>query len=299
MFKKLTYLITGAALLAAMFVAPAQQASALATAKVTMSGATQTNGNFSFTVYVDTGSDAVTTAYMDVGFSSDVNGVSYDYSVGPFTETLPNGAHSVKGEVSGLNKIALVRFTMSNPGTTTASISANTYLKHANRDSNGYAVSTETFAITRGSAVFTYNAPAQPQNNTGGNTSSASTTTPSSTSAGRSTSTSGGTGSSASNSSNSAVAGDSTTVAAEENLNSAKDDSNKKSDPKKTGNTEKPKSSKKWLWLVILAGAFAVYGAALYFMRGNKSKKSKAEKIVTPNPSATEKAQSDDSEDDK
>lgn len=158
------------------------KALALGTATISLSGATNNNGNFAVTVYENSGVDTVTTAYIKLNFSTNVTNVSYDYSVGPFKNALPSGAYSTNGEVSGLQPVAIVRFRLSNPGSVTATVSDSSFLKHAIKDSNGYAIGSENFPLNRGSAVFTYTAPAQnqpnqntPQNNTQGQPSASST----------------------------------------------------------------------------------------------------------------------------
>jgi hypothetical protein len=157
-YRKLLSITSGIAVLAASTLP--MNASALSTASMTLSGNSNGTGNFMATIYENTGADTVTTAYATLDFSSAVSNVSYDYSVGPFVNALPSGAHSTYGDVSGQNAVATVHFTVASPTGVTATVSASSYLKHADRDSNGIATGvTENFIISRGSANFVYNAP--------------------------------------------------------------------------------------------------------------------------------------------
>lgn len=150
-YKKLVSFVAGLAVLVAS-IAPAS-VSALGTASMTLSGATSSNGTFAVTVYENTGSDTVTGANVELSFSQAVTGVSYDYSVGPFTAATPSGGHNAYGTVTGQNPVALVRFTLANPGSVTATVSGGSYLKHAE------GTTVESFSINRGNATFTYDAP--------------------------------------------------------------------------------------------------------------------------------------------
>jgi|GEM_PF-2208790 len=255
-FSKITSVVAGLTVLAATL-APVQ-ASALSTATMTLSGATQSNGNFAVTVYEDTGSDTVTGAKVEMSFSQAVSNVAYDYSVGPFTAVTPSGAHNAYGTVTGTNPVARVSFTLANPGTVTASVNANSYLKHASD------TSVENFAINRGSADFTYSSPVSGGQGGGsntGNTGSTGSNSGSSSSSSSSSSSNGtkvatnSTSSSANNSStgNSAVAGDETKAANSSSANTGK--GSNKSDDKKTDskNTADKKSNNTWLWILIAA----------------------------------------------
>lgn len=155
MIKKVTTLISGAVIAIAML-APIS-VHALSTATMSLAGSSNTNGTFAVTVYENTGSDTVTSANVSLDFSAPVSNVSYDYSVGPFVATTPSGAHNAYGTVTGQQPVALVRFTVSSPMTVTATVGAASYLKHADTTTG----SIESFNISRGSADFTYSAPAQ------------------------------------------------------------------------------------------------------------------------------------------
>jgi hypothetical protein len=256
-FSKITSVVAGLTVLAATL-APVQ-ASALSQATMTLSGASQSNGTFAVTVYENTGSDTVTGAKVEMSFSQAVSNIAYDYSVGPFTAVTPSGAHNAYGTVTGTNPVARVSFTLANPGTVTASVNANSYLKHAGD------TSVENFAITRGSADFTYTAPVTGGQGGGSN-------------GGTST---GSTGSTSSNSSSNTSASNGTKVATNNtSANSASDnssaDSNKgetkdasttaAKDDKKSDNSKKDdaaktadkKSGKAWLWFLIAAIVAAV-----------------------------------------
>jgi hypothetical protein len=151
-YKKLVSFVAGLAVLVAS-IAPAS-VSALGAASMTLSGATSSNGSFAVTVYEDTGSDTVTGANVELSFSQAVTGVSYDYSVGPFTAATPSGGHNAFGTVTGQNPVALVRFTLASPGSVTATVSGGSYLKHVD------GTTVENFSISRGNAAFAYDAPA-------------------------------------------------------------------------------------------------------------------------------------------
>jgi hypothetical protein len=151
-YKKFATIASGISILAASF-APLS-ASALSNAAMTLSGDSNTNGNFAVTVYEDTGADTVTGANVVLNFSSAVSNVSYDYSVGPFVATTPSGAHNAYGTVTGSQPVAVVRFTVASPATVTASVSSASYLKHV----DGTTIA--NFVINGGSADFTYTAPA-------------------------------------------------------------------------------------------------------------------------------------------
>jgi hypothetical protein len=161
-YKKLLSSIAGLTLLVAAFVPV--RVGALGQASMTLSGATNTNGNFSVIVYENTGSDTVTGAKVELSFSQAVTSVSYDYSVGPFTAVTPSGAHNAYGTVTGTNPVARVSFKLVNPGSVTASVNGNSYLKHV----EGTVV--QYFDISRGSANFTYSAPAPSPSTGGGST---------------------------------------------------------------------------------------------------------------------------------
>lgn len=134
-------------------------ASALSTATISLAGSSNNNGNFVTTVYENTGSDTVTGANVVLDFSSSVTGVSYDYTAGAFSGTTPDGAHAAYGTTTGTQIVAVVHFTLNQPGTVTASINASSsFLK--NVDLNTGAIT--NFPLSVGSANFTYTAPATP-----------------------------------------------------------------------------------------------------------------------------------------
>jgi len=190
-YKKLALIASGISLFAASLVP--LSASALSTATMTLSGSSNNNGNFAVTVYENTGADTVTGANVVLAFSSAVSNVSYDYTVGPFVATTPSGAHNAYGTVTGQQPVATVHFTVNSPATVTATIDAASYLKHV----DGTTIS--NFVITRGSADFTYTAPAtQPSNTGSGSSTGTSSTTPKN---GGTSSTKTGTGSTSTNTS--------------------------------------------------------------------------------------------------
>lgn len=156
----ITSLVAGISILAASL-APVQ-VSALSDASLSLAGSTNTTGAFSTIIYGNTGADDANTASVSVSFSGGtVSGVSYDYSVGQFRTQTPSGAYGAAGKgPSGTFPIAAVRFTVASPAVVTATASGT--LKHAVRDANGVATgATENFAVSAGTATFTFNAPEQ------------------------------------------------------------------------------------------------------------------------------------------
>jgi hypothetical protein len=151
-YKKIVSAAISITVLAASLIS--SQVNALGGASMTLSGASSASSSFAVTVYENTGSDTVTGANVELSFSQAVSGVSYDYSVGPFTAVTPSGAHNAYGTVSGQNPVATVHFTVASPATVTATVNGNSYLKHV----EGSTI--ESFSISRGSASFTYSAPA-------------------------------------------------------------------------------------------------------------------------------------------
>lgn len=153
---KLASIISGVGLLIASL-APIS-ASALSVGSMTMEGAYSSDGHFSVIVYENTGADTVTGAAVQLTFSQPVTNVSYDYSVGPFTAVDYSGAHNALGAVSGRNALARVNFTLPNPGTVIADVSASgSYLWHVE------GASVQDIAFEKGEAHFTYTAPAPQQ----------------------------------------------------------------------------------------------------------------------------------------
>lgn len=249
-FSKITSVVAGLTVLAATL-APVQ-ASALSTATMTLTGSTQSNGTFAVTVYENTGSDTVTGAKVEMSFSQAVSNVAYDYSVGPFTAVTPSGAHNAYGTVTGTNPVARVSFTLATPGTVTASVNANSYLKHASD------TSVENFVINRGSADFTYTAPATGGQGGGSSTGSTGSTGSTSGSSSSSSSSSSSNGTKVATNSNSTSPASSNS-SADSNKGETKDASTtadtKKSDDKKADskNASDKSSSKTWLWILIAA----------------------------------------------
>jgi cbb3-type cytochrome oxidase subunit 3 len=259
-YTKILGLAAGISLVAATFLPV--QAHALSTASMTLSGASQSNGSFSVVVYENTGSDTVTGAKVDLTFSQAVSGVSYDYGVGPFTAATPSGAHNAYGTVTGQNPVARVTFALASPGTVTATVADSSYLKRAKDDGTGV----ESFAIDRGSANFTYTAPAPATGGMGGGSSTG--TTNNSTKAATNNTTV----------SNSAVAADETqntqndTPKADTSKSSKKPEA-KKDNTKKTA--DKKSGSKAWLlWAIIFA---IIAGLYLAGRRGEKAEADAAE----------------------
>ncbi|HYH75396.1 MAG TPA: hypothetical protein VD735_05545 [Candidatus Saccharimonadales bacterium] len=150
-FTKISSIVAGLSLLAISLVPASVSA---ASASLSLTGATQTNGNFAVVVYENSGDAAVTTAKIDLGFSGGVSNVNYDYSVGPFKTATPSGAHVTQGSVTGNQPVARVTFTVANPGSVTTSVGGS-YLKGTSAD--GTAV--VTHSVSGGAATFTYNAP--------------------------------------------------------------------------------------------------------------------------------------------
>jgi hypothetical protein len=281
-FTRIVSLATGLSVLA-MSLLPIK-ASALSTATMSLSGASNNNGAFAVTVYENTNSDTVTTVYLQLSFSQAVSSVNYDYSVGPFATATPSGAHVALGTVTGQNPVARVSFTLASPGSTTAAVASSSFLKHANDDST-----VENFAITRGSASFTYAAPAPPANNGGmggGTPASSGSNTPTSTPSSAPAAASNKTGSNANAPATKAVAGEQTQVV----VTTATAATTAKQDSTKQLNSEKAdskinKSSKAWLWLLIALAVTAGFVAA----RLRQANAAKA-KVVAAKPSAPKKS---------
>lgn len=130
------------------------QISAASSASMTLSGSVNTSGKFDVTVYENSGSTTVTGAKVTLTFTgAPVANVSYDYSVGPFTAITPSGEHNSYGTVTGLQPVARVSFTVTKPGTVTATVGADSYLKHVE------GIDIVSLTINRGHAAFTYAAP--------------------------------------------------------------------------------------------------------------------------------------------
>jgi hypothetical protein len=123
---------------------------------MSLSGFSQSNGNFAVTVYENTGEGRATSVSLALAFSPAVGNVSYDYSVGPFTTADPSGGHLAQGSVTGSQPVARVSFTIANPGSVTATVAGSSYLKGTTADGKSIV----NYDIAGNSAVFTYTAPA-------------------------------------------------------------------------------------------------------------------------------------------
>jgi hypothetical protein len=221
-----------------------------ASVSLSLSGATNTDGSFTATVYEDSGSARVTTAKIDLGFSGSVSNVSYDYSVGPFTNPTPSGARATQGYVTGSQPVARVTFKVANPGTVTTT-AGGSYLKGTN-DAGTEVI---THSVSGGAATFTYNAPA-PSN---GDSTPAPTGTAPTTKNTTTNNTSNKTATTATT--DGEVAGDETTAAeTAKTEDDKKKDNTKKSDDKK--DDSKDTSSSAWFWPVALVAVIAGYVAA-------------------------------------
>jgi len=250
-YKKIISIVTGLSILAASLMS--NQVGALGAASMTLSGTSNASGNFSVSVYEDTGGETVTGANVELSFSQAVSGVNYDYSVGSFPAVTPSGAHNAYGAVTGSKLVAVVSFTVANPGTVVATVNSNSYLKHVE------GTTIEYFAINRGSAAFTYSAPA-PSNPTTGSGSTGSNSTQSSSS----------TNKTVANSKTSPTNGTNTTITSNDqkvattNKGSEKTTPTSKNSSKETDNNQKVASYNPTLaivlaLLVVLAGAATIY----------------------------------------
>jgi hypothetical protein len=217
-----------------------------ASVSLSLSGTTNTDGSFTATVYEDSGSARVTTAKIDLGFSGSVSNVSYDYSVGPFTNPTPSGARATQGYVTGSQPVARVTFKVTAPGTVTTT-AGSSYLKGTN-DAGTEVI---THSVSGGAATFTYNAPAPaPTDNGGTAPTTKNTTTNNTNNKTATTATTDG-----------EVAGDETTAAETAKTEDDKNkDDTKKSDDKK--DDSKDTSSSAWFWPVALVAVIAGYVAA-------------------------------------
>jgi hypothetical protein len=216
-----------------------------ASVSLSLSGTTNTDGSFTATVYEDSGSARVTTAKIDLGFSGSVSNVSYDYSVGPFTNPTPSGARATQGYVTGSQPVARVTFKVTAPGTVTTT-AGSSYLKGTN-DAGTEVI---THSVSGGAATFTYNAPAPAPADNGGTAPTTKNTTTNNTNKTATTATTDG-----------EVAGDETTAAeTAKTEDDKKKDDTKKSDDKK--DDSKDTSSSAWFWPVALVAVIAGYVAA-------------------------------------
>jgi hypothetical protein len=166
-FFKATVLVFALSIVSSLFLPATSMA--LSSASLSQSGTTsQTNGNF--TVVINENSDdSINYADAEFSFSGPVSNVQVQVT-SPFTaQPYPCsaaycaiGGATGNGVDSGTRQLAVIRFTLNSPGSVTLSFDASSSLKHTNRDSNGYAVSTTSVAAHGDSATYTYTAPAAP-----------------------------------------------------------------------------------------------------------------------------------------
>jgi hypothetical protein len=273
---KIASLVAGISLLAATFVPGTVSA---ASATMSLSGATQTNGTFSTIVY-ENSDGPVTSVSLAMSFSTTVSNVAYDYSVGPFTTTDPSGGHLVQGSVTGSQPVARVSFALANPGAVTASVNtASSYLKGVSGTSIVY------YTMSPAGAAFTYNAPAQGGmgggSNAGSTTSNTVTTT--TTTPGRNTATAQNTNTTATTTTTPAADDKSKTDVKADTTKQANNDTKKETFENTSG---KKHSVWPWILLVIVAVAAVAY-ALRNRVSGAAEKKAEEAKVVKP---ATDKA---------
>jgi hypothetical protein len=248
---KIASLVAGISLLAASLLPSTVSA---ASAPMSLSGATQTNGTFSTVVY-ENSDGPVTSVLLAMSFSQAVSGVSYDYSVGPFTTTDPSGGHLAQGSVTGNQPVARVSFTLANPGAVDASVNAaGSYLKGVSGTSIVY------YTISSNTASFTYSAPAQ--GGMGGGSSAGNTTT---TTSGHATTVAQGTTTNTPTTETAAPA--TTDTKAEVKSDTTKNDDTKSKEM--VQNTAAKKHSV-WPWIVLVIVAAA---AVAYAMRNRAAGK--------------------------
>ncbi len=152
--KTITKIASALISLGVLAVAPF--AAALSAPNITLDPGTSQNGQFSTIVYEDSGTVTVTGAKLELTFSQTVSNVSYDYSVGPFNDSVTDdGMHLHKGAVTGRNALARVNFTLANPGTVVVDVSANSSLWHVEG-----AAPQAMANLAIGESYFTYSLPA-------------------------------------------------------------------------------------------------------------------------------------------
>jgi hypothetical protein len=291
---KIASVITGVSLLAATLMPGVASA---ASAAMSLTGATQTNGSFSTVVY-ENADGPVSSVNLALNFSTAVSNVNYDYSVGPFTATDPSGYHLSQGAQTTAEPVARVTFTLASPGTVTASINtASSVVKGTNADKTAVV----NYTVGAASAGFTYTAPAasNPVTTTPGSTTTTTPTAGSSKAATTSTSSSSTTATSGSKSST-------TTPATTSDTATAATSTTKKQAAKKT--TGKPKQIKSHhtglvtsslaalvvvlagvYWLVIRKRIEVAPVAAPYKLAGTSSKSKAAPKRKASSKSAATK----------
>jgi hypothetical protein len=222
---------------------------------MTLSGGSNTNGNFAVTVYENTGADTVTGANVVLAFSSAVSNVSYDYTVGPFVATTPSGAHNAYGTVTGTQPVATVHFTINSPMTVTATVDAASYLKHV----DGTTIS--NFVITRGSADFAYTAPVTPPSNPGSGSSTGTSTPKSGSTSGTQTNT--GSTSTSTSSTGSTKTGTSTSTGTTSNTGSKSTKQTKQTTSQRHHFTGRHVAWVSTSLIALLAVAFGAYWVVL------------------------------------
>jgi hypothetical protein len=174
-YIKITSVATGILALAATLMPGVASA---ASAAMSLSGATQANGTFSTVVY-ENADGPVSSVKLALNFSTAVTNVNYDYSVGPFIATDPDGYHLSQGTQTGAQAIARVSFTLTNPGTVTASVNtASSFVKGTNAEKTAVVY----YTVGAANANFTYTAPvSNPSTGGTGSTNNTSTGTKNST----------------------------------------------------------------------------------------------------------------------
>lgn len=296
--NKILSFALGVSLLAAIFT-PVQVSAA--SASLSLSGATNSNGTFSAIVYENSGAARVTTAKISLGFSGAVSNVSYDYSVGPFNNPTPSGAYAVQGYVTGSQAVARVSFKMASPGSVTTS-AGGSFLKGTNDEGTQVI----THSISGGNATFTYSAPVSNGGSTGSTGGSAGGNTSGGSSGGSTTSggskpsgnsktdvanktvatAAGGAAAGSANNGGSKPSGEDNDAKVTANgtaevkgdstkktESDKKSDDAKKTDEKKTGNKVLP------VIILILAGVAAFFGGryAARYMAGRRIAQAQAE----------------------
>jgi len=282
--KKIASLIAGISLLATTL---APMSASAASATMSLTGATQTNGSFSTVVY-ENSDGPVSSVSLVMDFSTAVSGVAYDYSVGPFTTTDPSGGHLSQGSVSGQQAVARVTFTAP-VGTTNASVNTSaSYLKGAS------GTTIVRYTMSPASAAFTYNAPAStPTGGMGGGTSTGNTTT----------TTSGRSNAIAQNTTSTPAATDTaTTATTDANKSDVKGDATATKDTKKSDNKNvvmaKDTAAKKhsvwpWIVLIIVAGIAAWYALRNRARAATAAENKEADAVVTPKADTSAKAKAE------
>lgn len=294
-YTKIVSFVAGFSILAATL-APVKVSAA--SAAMSLSGATQTNGNFSTLVY-ENADGPVSSVKLALSFNAAVSNVNYDYSVGPFTTVDPDGYHLAQGAESGSRLVAKVSFTLANPGTVTAAVDpSGTSIKGTSADKKSLVV----YSVGSASANFTYNAPAvggQGGGSTGGSQGNNGGTSGSSSNGGQ-MATTGSTGATTPAVSTSATPEANSTAGdnkAETKAETTKDESKAGSEAAKDGenkSADAANTSNKRNWWPMIIILLVAAAAAVYAYR-NRGVAAPAEKEVAttkaskkPAPAATE-----------